>query len=407
MPNNLFHLSPDELRDTNATLESQILSLTTTLDEIEPPELEESRLQYNGLIQLLSSLHKEIELLDSLTRVPEDEDELLRVENLPVLANAVEAKYHLLVKRIDVHIGELRRPDDAAFLKFVESGLMKVSKEMAAKEGTKYDTVGDLAVTSKTICLLAELEQIKNIVSKNVLPKAISEYLLTFKQGFTKELAASPQLAALFHNDCMLFVSKAKEFGCHDAHVAVWRNLGMQVLESQLTYQKQEITEAFDECDDVWMGASLDFDRLNLVVQRVSERLVALEELWTPVLKDTTTTLLARLYVVLVDWYWHHLTSLPDIGIHECDPLHVLSQSITSLALTLNIFDRVQSNYHKLTASTPLLKMSLMQVGNAYRRKKVVPPLSVEELEHFVNALFAESGAREAFLNELEEDGSP
>lgn len=403
MPNDLFHLSPDELRDTNTDLESQILSLTTALDEIESPDLAESRLQYNELIKHLSNLHKEIELLNSLTRVPEDEDELLRMENLPVFANAVEAKYHLRIKRIDAQIEELRKPDDTAFIKFVESGLIKLSREMALKEGTSYDTLVDLAVTLKTICLLAEIEKVKDVVPKNVLPKAISEYLLAFKQGFTSELMASPQLTALFHNDCMLFVSRAKEFGCHDTHIAVWKNLGMQVLESQLTHQKQEMVEAFEECDDVWKGASLDFDRLNLVVRKVSERLGALYELWTPVLKDTTT-LLARLYTVLVDWYWHHLTSLPDIGIHECDPLHALSQSITTLALSLNIFERVQPNYHKLTVSTPLLKMSLMQVGNAYRRKKIVPPLSVEELEHLVRALFAESSAREAFLSELEED---
>ena len=104
MPDNLFDLSLDDLRDTSAALESQIASLTTTLNAMEPPELDESRLQYNMLTMRLSSLRKEIALLDTLTRVPEDENELLRVENLPVFANAVEAKYRLLMGRIDIQI---------------------------------------------------------------------------------------------------------------------------------------------------------------------------------------------------------------------------------------------------------------------------------------------------------------
>ena len=97
---------------------------------------------------------------------------------------------------------------------------MKLAKEMAIKEGTEYITMNDLVVTVKTTRFLAELEGVKSIVSKSALPKATSEYLLTFKQRFAEELTVLPQLAALFHNDCLLFVSKSREFGCHDTHVA-------------------------------------------------------------------------------------------------------------------------------------------------------------------------------------------
>ncbi|KAJ3283946.1 Centromere/kinetochore protein zw10 [Borealophlyctis nickersoniae] len=239
-----------------------------------------------------------------------------------------------------------------------------------------------------------------------------------------------PQLAAVFHNDCMYIAHRVLSLGSEwrgKVHLGEgqremtfidmageWRRLGEKVLNLQLAKQRDNLRECIESADGFDVVDDARHAAVERAIKQVLYQLRHLSKLWKPVLPPH---LYCRCMGILLDHglldVIHQTEKLIDIGAEESHKLHNLLltlQSVTDLFppppsssshhTPRSLTEHYVPHFNKFVQLTDLLDLSFADIMARFRAG-VRYEFEGAELQRLIRALFADTPLRVKNLEEI------
>lgn len=356
----------------------------------------------------LPELETNLNFFKILTEGDEDmeNDVLAEVPAMPqYLIHQYTATVSGIQMCIDKIIDKTSSEYNDAFARWVDQRLTSFQWPLTSESSILEDPFA-MTISRDTLTLISELDYLrfKKQIKSLDWPRIVSEYLFERRSSKDSSLISDLREQALFHNDCFYladYVSSMEQTSSSTAAMLKWslafRNLGKQVIDAQLTQEKIIL-----ETDCKSLTSNLCEYILN-----VKSRFEKFIDAWYPSVLPYTTyrEYMLKLQNYALENFWRSLVQLHDIAAEDCDRLYEVGNQLLNLDFKVD-FDEPDNLALRAKVSTylSLVRMSLLQICNLYRRGKLCPPLSIADLSHAIESLFAQTGARQAFLNELNED---
>lgn len=289
-----------------------------------------------------------------------------------------------------------------------------LSKPLQSPEGRQWieSTMAEMLMTGRDdqggeldargiIDLFASL---KEIHFGPWMAKQASAYLLERKRRLTANSSGGgDSLVLLYRDTCLFLENLSPVLGCEETRIcekfgAVWRALAKQLLDAEWAEATSKLRYIVSKERTSRMWDFMEIASLDRVLTRAFEECIALESRWAKLPSESDRQKLVHdMHELLMQWAFDGFLSIPDLAADDLEQWNALLLRLASINPKVGLAQ-------KLSTTAAVLRMNLLQIGNAYRQNRLCPPLQLSHLAHLVKAMFIESPGRELFLTELAED---